>query len=153
MMQPQSQSSQQLTLFQVESQVDQYIQYTMVEQANTLARILAKKELPMFYFAEAGDELGITAKTCRAWKMNIWPATNRPSDDKLFHKTAIYIRVHLRLINYPEDETYADATIRLHQRIVELEEGNFSRNQIAQQMRMSFRTLKDPVRPGGEGGS
>ena len=38
MMQPQSQSSQQLTLFQVENQVDQYIQYTMVEQANTLAR-------------------------------------------------------------------------------------------------------------------
>ena len=37
MMQPQPQSSQQLTLFQVESQVDQYIQYTMVEQANTLA--------------------------------------------------------------------------------------------------------------------
>ena len=44
---------------------------------------------------------------------------------------------------YPENETYAKATIRLHRRIEELEERNFSRNQIAQQMRMSFRTLKD----------
>ena len=143
MMQPQPQSSQQLTLFQVESQVDQYVQYTMVEQSNTLARMLAKRELPMFYFAEAGEELGVTAKTCRAWKMNIWPAANRPSDDKLMYKTAIYLRVFLRLSTYPENETYANATIRLHQQIAELEEGNFSRNQIAQQMRMSFRTLKD----------
>ena len=143
MMQPQPQSSQQLTLFQVESQVDRYVHYTMVEQANTLARMLAKRELPMFYFAEAGEELGITAKTCRAWKMNTWPAANRSSDDKLMYKTAIYLRVYLRLSAYSENETYAKATIRLHRRIAELEERNFSRNQIAQQMRMSFRTLKD----------
>ena len=104
MMQPQLQSSHQLTLFQVESQVDRYVHYTMVEQANTLARMLAKRELPMFYFAEAGEELGLTAKTCRAWKMNTWPAANRSSDDKLMYKTAIYLRVYLGLSAYSENE-------------------------------------------------
>ena len=142
MMQHESGSSHQLSLFQFEKQLDQYMERTMVEQANMLAGLLAKRELPMFYFSEAAEEIGITPKTCRAWRINSWPMTNRPGDENLVHKVAIYIRVYLRLKQYPEEETYRGATARLHQRIGELEQ-RFSRNQIAQQMRMSFRTLKD----------
>ena len=144
MLQPDPRSPhQQLTLFQLENQVDQYMQYTMVEQANVLARTLAKRELPMFYFSEAGEELGITAKTCRVWKIDAWPMANRPNDENLIHKVAIYIRVYLRLKDCPNNETYLEANIRLQRRIRELGENGYSRNQIAQQMRMSFRTLKD----------
>ena len=142
MMQPRE-SFHQLTLFQPENQLDQHLQYTMVEQANMLARVLAKRRLPTFYFNEAAQELGITAKTCRSWKMNTWPIANRPSDENLVNKVAIYIRVYLRLRKYPKEETYQEAKARLHRRIRELDAKKFSRNQIAQQMPMSFRTLKD----------
>ena len=138
-------SSLQLTLFQAENEANRYIQYTMVEQANALARALAKKNLPMFYFTEAGKELKIPAKTCRSWKINTWPTVNRPGDDKLIHKVAIYIRVYLRLNDYPEDETYSQATNRLQRRILEIKEKDFSHNRISQHLRISFRTLNDII--------
>ena len=138
-------SSIQLTLFQAENDANRYIQYTMVEQANALARALAKKNLPMFYFTEAGKELNIPAKTCRSWKINTWPTVNRPSDDKLIHKVAIYIRVYLRLSDYPEQETYLQATNRLQRRILEIKEKTFSHNRISQHLRISFRTLNDII--------
>ena len=138
-------SSLQLTLFQAENEANRYIQYTMVEQANALARVLAKKNLPMFYFTEAGKELKIPAKTCRSWKINTWPTVNRPGDDKLIHKVAIYIRVYLRLNDYPEDETYSQATNRLQRRILEIKEKDFSHNRISQHLRISFRTLNDII--------
>ena len=138
-------SSLQLTLFQAENEANRYIQYTMVEQANALARVLAKKNLPMFYFTEAGKELGIPAKTCRSWKINTWPTANRPGDDKLIHKVAIYIRVYLRLNEYPEEETYTQATKRLQYRVLELKEKDFSHNRLSQHLRISFRTLNDII--------
>ena len=139
----QPRSSLQLTLFQAENEADQYIQYAMVEHANALIRALGRKNLPMFYFTEAGEGLGIPAKTCRSWKINSWPAANRPGDDKLIQKVAIYIQVYQRLRDYPSDETYAEATKRLQRRITELREKRFSHNQISQYARISFRTLKD----------
>ncbi len=141
MMQPKS--SLQLTLFQAENEADRYIEYTMVEQANSLARMLAKKDLPMFYFTEAGEELGVPPKTCRSWKINTWPTVNRAGDDRLIHKVAIYIRVYMRLKEYPKEETYNGATKRLQRRVAELKEKNFSHNRISQQLRISFRTLND----------
>lgn len=139
----QPKSSLQLTLFQAENEAVQYIQYAMVEHANALIRALARKDLPMFYFTEAGEGLGIPAKTCRSWKINSWPAANRPGDEKLLQKVAIYIQVYQRLSKYPSDETYADAAKRLQRRINELREKRFSHNQISQYARISFRTLKD----------
>ena len=105
----------------------------------------SKKNLPMFYFTEAGKELNIPAKTCRSWKINTWPTVNRPSDDKLIHKVAIYIRVYLRLSDYPEQETYLQATNRLQRRILEIKEKTFSHNRISQHLRISFRTLNDII--------
>ena len=136
-------SSLQLTLFQAENEADQYIQYAMVEHANALIRALARKNLPMFYFTEAGEALGIPAKTCRSWKINSWPAANRPGGDKLIQKVAIYIQVYQRLREYPSDETYAEAAKRLKERILALKNKTFSHNQISQYARISFRTLKD----------
>ena len=149
MMLPEQQRIQ-LPLFQLDSHMEQYLKYTMVEQANMLARQLARKELPPFYYTEAGEELGISAKTCREWRIDSWPVTNRPSDENLMQKVAIYLRVFLRLEDNPPEETYAEATRRLHRRIRELDDQKISRNQIAQQMRMSFRTLKDLCEKEGE---
>ena len=149
MMLPEQQRIQ-LPLFQLDSHMEQYLKYTMVEQANMLARQLARKELPLFYYTEAGEELGITAKTCREWQIDSWPVTNRPNDENLMQKVAIYLRVFLRLEGHPAEETYAEATRRLHRRIRELIDQKISKNQIAQQMRMSFRTLKDLYDRAGE---
>ena len=139
----QTNPSLQLTLFQAENEADRYIQYTMAEQANALARILTRKQLPMFYFTEAGEELGIPAKTCRSWKINVWPPANQHGDGRLIYKVAIYLRVYLRLNPYPEGETYAEATLRLQRRVGELKEKGYSHNQISQHLKLSFRTLKD----------
>ena len=135
-------SSRQLSLFQAESEADRYIKFTMVEQANALSRTLSKKRLPMFYFTEAGEELGIPPKTCRSWKINTWPTVNRADDDKLIQKVAIYIRVYMRLKEYPPEESYAEATKRLQERVRYLkEEKKFSHNRISQHLKVSHRTL------------
>ena len=135
-------NAQQLTLFQARVQMEQYIEYTTLEQTNALAEALNRRQLPQFYFTEAGGELGVSAKTCREWRINAWPITHRAQDQNLMYKLGIYLRVYLRLSNYPANETYAQAMEILQQRIKQLEEQRFSRNQISQQMRLSFRTLK-----------
>ena len=133
----------QLALFEATQELDHMVHRTMAEQASDIAKTLAKRELPTFYFIEAGEELEIPAKTTRGWQLNRWPITLHPSDDKIMLKNAIYVRVSMRVQNYPMDETYRKATRRLLVRIDRLLSAGFTKNQIAQQMRMSFRTLKD----------
>lgn len=143
MLQPDQETSLQLALFEMAYEIRQITQSTIAEQASSMARLLARRELPMFYFVEAGEKIDIPAKTVRGWNMNQWPITLHPSDDKIIFKNAIYALVYSSLSSYPVDENYREANRRLLRRIGQLLLKGFSRNQIAQQMRMSFRTLKE----------
>ena len=133
----------QLQLFEVERETDEYNQYYMTMEANRTARALVQRRLPMFYFIEAGEEIGVSSNTTRSWRLNTWPVSQTGGEDKILYKNTILTRVYLRLKKYPDEETYHQALARLQARINALIDARFTRNQIAQQMRMSFRTLKD----------
>ena len=143
MLEREPETNLQPTLFEMAYELRSIVNGTMAEQAASMARTLSRRELPMFYFIEAGDERGVPAKTVRGWNLNRWPITLQPTDGKIMLKNAIYVLVSLRLSKYPEDETYREATKRLLSRIHQLLDRGFTKNQIAQQMRMSFRTLKN----------
>lgn len=143
MLQRDPQNSLQPSLFEMAYELRQHVRHTMAEQAGSMARALARRELPTFYFVEAGEDLEISAKTVRGWNLNQWPVTLHPSDHNIVLKNAIFTKILARLDNYPPDETYREATGRLLRRIDQLLARGFTKNQIAQQMRMSFRTMKD----------
>ena len=144
----QIQSSKQLALFEAQieersHEADTYIRYNMMDQANVLAQILARKKLPMFYFYEAAAKSNITRKTCRVWKINSWPILNRPGEKNFLQKVEIYFRIYNRLLEFPQNETYDEAMERFRARVEQLEHSRFSKNLIAQQVEMSSRTLKE----------
>ena len=139
----------QLQLFEAEKESDLTLQQSMNREADRIARMLAGRRLPMFYFVEAGEEIGVNSKTVRKWRMNAAPLPQGRGGDEILYKTTILMRVYLRLRECPEGETYQDAMARLLARINGLLEQGFTRNQVAQQMRMSFRTLKDLREKGG----
>ena len=144
----QRQTTKQLALFEAQiearsQEADTYNQYTMMNQANTFAQILARRQLPMFYFYEAAKHIKVERKTCRIWRINSWPLMTRPGDDNLMQKVSIYLSVYMRLKKFPDDETYDQAMENFKERVKELEQKRFSKNLIAQQVKMSSRTLKE----------
>ncbi len=135
----------QMQLFEANRDAELTLSQSMAAEANRMARILAPRELPDFYFTEAGNEIGVSSKTVRDWKLNAYPIPQGGREETILYRTNILIRVYLRLKNAPEGETYLQAMLRLQARIGELLDLGFTRNQIAQQLLMSFRTLKDLI--------
>ncbi len=136
-----------IDLRQSEREAFQYAEYSMLSHARMLTSLLInKKQLPHFYFTDAANQIGVSTQTCRQWKISTRPMTANMDDQQLRHITEILIKVHQRVYNYPQDETYYQAVKRLKARIKRLKSKGYTHNQIAGQARISHKTLSDIIR-------
>ena len=118
--------------------------YSAIMHANMLAHLLiAKKQLPSFYFIEAAAEIGIPPQSCRYLKLNTWPISPQRNQERLRDIVQILTNVHLRVLHYPETETYPEAMQRLRKRVEHLIVTGITHNRVAQHLRVSYKTLKD----------
>ena len=118
--------------------------YSLLKHANMLAHLLiAKKELPQFYFIDAAAEIGIPPQACRYLKLQTWPINHQRNPRKLRHIAHILTKVYLRILPHPESETFPQAMRRFRDRVAELKEMEISHNRISQHLRISYKTLQD----------
>ena len=122
--------------------------YSLIKHANLLAHLLiAKKQLPSFYFIDAAAEIGIAPQACRYLKLNTWPIAPQRTQTKLSDISQILSKVYLRIAQYQHPDTYPQAVAQLQYRIDELRHKGISHNRTAQHLRISYKTLKDIARP------
>lgn len=118
--------------------------YSMRKHANMLAHFLiAKKQLPSFYFIEAAAEINIAPQACRYLKLNTWPISTQRNDTRLKQIVQILMSVYQRVFYFPEYETYPQAMARFKQRVNHLTAKGITHNRVSQHIRVSYKTLKD----------
>ena len=131
-------------LERIKKQTDQIFLYSALEHINVFGFYFQQRHIPIFYFIEAAEEMGIDGQTCRQWRVGQWPITRVRDPRRIEGMLEIYLKVYIRLRQHSKVETFPDAMRRLKRKINELElERKISPNQISQHLRMSFRTLQD----------
>ena len=137
------QSSRKELLAEADAQSRELFRYSAIEHANIMGGLFRQRRIPIFYFNQAAEEMGLPTQICRQWRVMEWPVARTRDTQKIDGILELYLKVFTRISSYPNGETFPEAMTRLAARIKELEGPRMTKNQISQHLRMSFRTLLD----------
>ena len=128
---------------------------------NLSALLIVKKELPSFYFKQTAQEIHAPRHVFRYAKAALWQPDlelwlarlKREREQKRHHVLEVMVRIYLKIIATPKDETFPEAMDRLQSRIVELHDGTETRkgisyNQMSQHIRIPYRPIRDIAHEG-----
>ena len=134
-------------IFETRAIANELVNFSIRHYSHSLCKcLISYKELPPCYFQEAAEEIGITKETYRNWRISRCPQADPAIDTKdPRFATEILLKVLLRICAYPEAETYPAAVGRLSIRVNEVINQGFSRNKVAQHLRMSHNSLSEIV--------
>ena len=132
-------------LAQAAAQSRELFRYSAIEHANIMGGFFRQRKIPIFYFNQAAEEMGLSSQICRQWRVMEWPVARTRDSRKIDGILEIYLKVFIRLSTHTGYETFPDAMYRLRERVAELIGNGVSRNQISQHLRMSFRTLDEVI--------
>ena len=128
---------------------------------NLSALLIVKKQLPSFYFKQTAQEIHAPRHVFRYAKATLWQPDlelwlarlKREREQRRHHVLEVMVRIYLKIIATPKDETFPEAMERLRSRIVELHDGTPTRkgisyNQMSQHIRIPYRPISHIAREG-----
>ena len=130
-------------LAEANAQAKEMLHYSALDHANIMAGLFQERKIPIFYFIEAAQSMGLEPQVCRQWHLMDFPIPRTRDTRRIEYTLEIFLKVYLRLAQYSKDESYPQAILRLKEQVQELEDRGITHNQISQHLRMAFRTLQD----------
>ena len=118
----------------------QILDFSLAHWNPTMARqLIQSKKLPPFYFVAAAKQIGIDSDEWRSLRFQEWPGQMPHSAAETIAE--ILLKVMLRVIRTPTDESFETALLRLQQRYEALKANGISHNKIAQHLELNHHQL------------